>query len=182
MRTAYFQMLWLIPILFVGSAWGGQQIKNITVAVSNPSLTARNAADIVIPIAEIRNVAPDFKPGAMVVTVSDASTLEEDASVLPTEELPSQADDLNGDGKVEELVFQVDLAPHQTRIVTISHVTGARICRLRSDYRLCQRNDGRDDQTPVCVGVAQSQPRHTQGSIGGLPPLNRTRFPTIRDA
>ena len=135
MRKAYFRVLWLILMPSVGSAWGGQQIKNIKLAVSNPSSTPRIAADIVIPVAEIRNVAPDFKPGAMIVTVSEASTLEEDASVLQTEELPSQADDLNGDGKADELAFQVDLAPHQSRIVTISYGEGARLWRLRSDYK-----------------------------------------------
>ena len=128
-------MFCLLPILFACPAWGAQWIKNIKVAVSNPSSTARSAADIVIPIAEIRKVAPDFKPGALIVTMSDASTLEEDAAVLQTEELPSQVDDLDGDGKADELAFQVDLAAHQTRIVTISYGEGARIWRLRSDYK-----------------------------------------------
>src|SRR5258707_3031262 len=83
----------------------------------------------------MRKVAPDFKPGAVIVTLSNASTLEEDAAVLRTEELPSQLDDLDGDGKADELAFQVDLAPHQSRIVTISYGEGARIWRLRSDYK-----------------------------------------------
>src|SRR5580704_12210266 len=89
-RKACFGWLCLLPILFAGPAWGAQRIKSIKVALSNPSATARSAADIVIPIAEIRKVAPDFKPGALIVTLSDASTLEEDAAVLRTEELPSQ--------------------------------------------------------------------------------------------
>ena len=135
MHKAYFRWLRLLPILFVGPAWGAQQIKNLKVAVSNPSSTARSASDIVIPIAGIRKVAPDFKPGALIVTVSDASTLEEDAAVLQTKELPSQVDDLDGDGKADELAFQVDLAPRQSRIVTISYGEGDRIWRLRSDYK-----------------------------------------------
>jgi unsaturated chondroitin disaccharide hydrolase len=135
MRKAYFRSLSLLPILFACPAWGAQRIKTIKVAVSNPTSTARRAADVVIPIAEIRKVAPDFKPGALIVTTSDASTLQEDAAVLQTEELPSQVDDLNGDGKADELAFQVDLAPDQTRIVTVSYGEGARIWRLRSDYK-----------------------------------------------
>jgi unsaturated chondroitin disaccharide hydrolase len=135
MSSAYFRMLWLVPALFIGSACGAKQIKNIKVAVTNPSSNARSAADIAIPIAEIRKAALDFKPGAMIVTASNASTMEEDASVLQTEELPSQADDLDGDGRADELAFQVDLAPHQTRIVTISYGEGARIWRLRGDYK-----------------------------------------------
>src|SRR5580693_6636836 len=79
MRKAYLRLSYLLLILLAGPPCRAQQIKNIKVVVSNPSSTARSAADIVIPIAEIRKVAPDFKPGALIVTLSDASTLEEDA-------------------------------------------------------------------------------------------------------
>src|SRR4029077_15361385 len=135
MHKAYFRMLWLLPILYAAPAWGAQEIKHIKTAICNPSSTARNSADMVIPIGEIRKVAPDFPPGAEIVTTSAASTLEQDASVLQTEELPSQVDDLNGDGKADELALQIDLAPLQTRIVTISYGNENRIWRLRSDYK-----------------------------------------------
>src|SRR5260370_36900015 len=126
--------LWIVPVLCTTSAQGAPQIKNIKVAVSNPGDHPRKAADIVISISEIRKVALDFTPGATVVTASDASTLEQDASAMQTEELPSQVDDLDGDGKADELAFQIDLAPHQTRIVTISYGNQDRIWRLRGDY------------------------------------------------
>ena len=135
MYRRLLRMMWLLPAVFAGSAWGGQQIKSIKVIVSNPSANARSAANVAIPIAEIRRVAPDFKPGATIVTASDARTLEEDRSVLQTDELPSQVDDLDGDGKADELAFQVDLAPHQSRIVTISYGDENPIWRLRSDYK-----------------------------------------------
>jgi unsaturated chondroitin disaccharide hydrolase len=127
-------MLWIFPAFCMTSAQGAPQIKNIKIAVFNPSDLPRKAADIVVPVVEIRKVAPDFTPGAMIVTASDASTLEGDASALQTEELPSQADDLDGDGKADELAFQIDLAPHQTRIVTLSYGDQGRIWRLRGDY------------------------------------------------
>lgn len=135
MQKRFLAALWIIPALCTASAQGAQQIKNIKIAISNPSDHARAAADIVIPIAQLRKVAPDVTPGAMIVTLSDASTLEQDASVLQTEELPSQVDDLDGDGKGDELAFQVDLAPHQTRIVTVSYGNQERIWRLRGDYQ-----------------------------------------------
>ena len=53
---------------------------------------------------------------------------------LQTAELPSQADDLDGDGKYDELVFQIDLAAGQTRIVTIAYGDQAAIQRLRGQY------------------------------------------------
>jgi len=135
MRQACFRWLCLLAILFAGPASGAQRIKNIEVAVANPSSTGRSAADIVIPIAEIRKVAPDFTPGALIVTVTDRSTLEEEAAELQTEELPSQVDDLDGDGQADELAFQVDLAALRSQIVTISCGDGNRIWRLRSDYK-----------------------------------------------
>ena len=61
--------LWIIPFLCALPAQGAQKINNIKVAVSNPSDHPRNAADIVIPIAQIRTIAPDFTPGALIVTL-----------------------------------------------------------------------------------------------------------------
>jgi unsaturated chondroitin disaccharide hydrolase len=128
-------ILLFLLALSAASAQGAQQLKSLKIAVSNPGSRPRKAADIVISIAQIRKVAADFTPGSMIVTTSDASTLPEDASTLETRELPSQVDDLDGDGKGDEVAFQVDLAPHQTRIVTVSYGDQDRIWRLRGDYK-----------------------------------------------
>jgi len=63
MRKRFLTTLWIIPILCTPWAQGAQQIKNIKIAISNPGDHLRNATDIVIPIAQIRTVAPDFTPG-----------------------------------------------------------------------------------------------------------------------
>ncbi len=94
----------------------------------------RVAEDVVVSIAELKKIAPDFKAGDAIVTTSDAATLEEDARTLATIELPSQADDLDGDNKFDELSFQIDLKPGQTRIVTIAFGEAQTVQRLRSDY------------------------------------------------
>ena len=134
MHKKLLAALWVVPAFCTTSAQGAPQIQNIKVAICNPGDHARKAADIVLSIAEIRKVAPNFTPGAMIVTASDASTAEQDASAMQTEELPSQVDDLDGDGKADELAFQINLAPHQTRIVTVSYGNQDRIWRLRGDY------------------------------------------------
>jgi len=128
-------LFFALPILMASPAWGATEIKNIKVFISNPTPAARPAADIVVPVAELRKIAPDFKPAAVVVTATQAGTLQDDAATLQTEELPSQVDSLNGDGKATELAFQIDLAPRQSRIVTISYGSEDRIWRLRSDYQ-----------------------------------------------
>jgi unsaturated chondroitin disaccharide hydrolase len=134
-------MLRISPLIFAVSCltfgwpvWAHQSIKGIKLAISNPSSQPRPSANVVVSIPELRKIAPDFTPGTLVVTASDAATLDEDAATLQTSELPSQVDDLDGDGKGDELAFQVDLAPNQTRILTISYGAQDRIWRLRADY------------------------------------------------
>src|SRR5436190_15327538 len=110
------------------------RIKVLKLRVSNPTDESRRAENIVISVAELKRIAPDFKVGDAIVTTSDAATLEEDARTLQTIELPSQADDLDGDNKYDELAFQIDLKPRQTRIVTVAYGDTATMQRLRSNY------------------------------------------------
>jgi unsaturated chondroitin disaccharide hydrolase len=110
------------------------RVKVLKLAITNPIAQARVAEDIVVPVAALKRIAPDFNAGNAIVTTSDAATLDEDARTLQIIELASQADDLDGDGKYDELVFQIDLAPHQTRIATVAYGDQAAILRLRSRY------------------------------------------------
>jgi unsaturated chondroitin disaccharide hydrolase len=100
-------------------------IKRVQLAVSNPAAEPRAAANVVVPVATLKRAAPDFTPGSAIV-VSHEST--------PGIEIPSQADDLDGDGKYDELVFQLALGPGQTRVVTIAYGDQAAILRLRGQY------------------------------------------------
>src|SRR5260370_22516514 len=113
---------------------GAPRIQVLKLSVTNSTNELRLAEDIVVAASDIRRAAPDFRSGAFIVTTSDASTLEEDARILHTLELPSQADDLDNDGKFDELAFQIDLQPRQTRIVSISFGDQTAIARLRSRY------------------------------------------------
>ena len=110
------------------------RVKVLKLSVTNPADQTRLAEDIVISVADLKRIAPDFRPSDVIVTTSDAATLGEDAQTLQTIELPSQADDLDGDNKIDELAFQIDLKPRQTRLVTIAYGDTATIQRLRSDY------------------------------------------------
>ncbi len=128
-----------LVVLAALAGWGSflyaaPRIKVIKIAVRNPTATARPAENVVLRVADILKIAPDFKAGSAIVTATEAATLEEDAGTMQTVELPSQADDLDGDGKYDELVFQIPLQPRQTRIVTISYGDQSTIQRLRSAY------------------------------------------------
>jgi len=124
----------LTYLIFAGSAIAAPRIKVLKLSVTNPTNETRAAEDIVVSVADLRRIAPDFQAGDAIVTTSDAATLEEDARTLQTIELASQADDLDGDNKFDELAFQIDLKPRQTRIVTIAYGETATIQRLRSNY------------------------------------------------
>ncbi len=135
LNAKYFTILiCLFLLLTTGSAFAAPRVKVLKLAISNPSEETRLAEDIVISVAELKRIAPDFKAGDVIVTTSEASTLDEDARTLQTIELPSQADDLDGDNKYDELAFQIDLKPKQTRIVTIAYGETATMQRLRSNY------------------------------------------------
>ena len=108
--------------------------KVIKLAVTNPSDDPRPAEDIAIKVAEVKKQVPDFDAAAALVTASSAATLDQDAQSFQITELPSQADDLDGDGKPDELAFQIDLQPKQTRVVTISYGDPAIIAHMKSDY------------------------------------------------
>src|SRR6266849_7645990 len=110
------------------------RIKVLKLSVTNPTDQLRSHENIVVKVADLKRIAPDFKAGDAIVTTSDAATIEDDARTIQTTELPSQADDLDGDNKFDELSFQIELKPKQTRIVTIAYGDAATMQRLRSDY------------------------------------------------
>ena len=105
----------MTPIL-----WAEPHLKSIKVAITNPTDENRPAENIVLSIPELKKIAPDFYAGSQIVTASDASTIDEDSTVLHPTEVPSQVEDVDGEGVPDELAFQIDLKPHQTRIVTVT--------------------------------------------------------------
>src|SRR5258707_1171100 len=118
-----------------GAAAATPRVKVVKLAVTNPTDELRLHENIVVNIADLKRIAPDFKAGDAIVTTSDAATIEEDARTIQTTELPSQADDLDGDNKYDEIAFQIELKPKQTRIVTIAYGETATMQRLRGNYQ-----------------------------------------------
>jgi unsaturated chondroitin disaccharide hydrolase len=134
MRAMAAPLLLLGTLVATAPAPAVPRIRMLKLSVSNPGPEARPAEGVVVPLPLLRQVAPDLTPAALVVTTSEARTLEEDAATLETMELPSQVDDLDGDGQPDELAFQVDLGPHQRRIVTVAYGDPATLFRLRARY------------------------------------------------
>ncbi|HWX53579.1 MAG TPA: DUF4861 family protein [Verrucomicrobiae bacterium] len=110
------------------------RLEGIKIAVTNPSADERRAEPVVVPIAELRKIAPGLRAGSVIVTVTHTSNLQQDAAALQATEIPSQVDDLDNDGKADELAFQLDLQPHETCVVTITYGEPNRVLKIRGDY------------------------------------------------
>src|SRR5215831_14600555 len=134
MSKSFFTALFFCCLLFTTAAQAASHLKGIKVAITNPSAEERRAEPIVISIPELRKVAPDLRAGALIVTVTRTSDLQQDAAAIQASEIPSQVDDLDNDGKADELAFQLDLKPHETCIVTITYGEPGRIFKIRGDY------------------------------------------------
>lgn len=129
-----FALLAASLALAAAFAVAAPRVKVLKIAVTNPGTTMRAAQNVTVPVAALKRIAPDFAAGTVIVTATDAATLEQDAATDETIELPSQADDLDGDGKYDEIAFQIDLKPGQTRIVTLAYGDAATMQRLRTVY------------------------------------------------
>jgi hypothetical protein len=113
--------LWLLPWLVAACA--AQQpdrwlmpnfAQRLELEVSNPSSSPVNAL-AVLPMHAAAQTALQF-PGTLAVAV-----------MLPDKQvLPSQADDLDGDGVADEFVFPVSLGPGETRPVHVYYSTTLR--------------------------------------------------------
>lgn len=109
-------------------------LKQIRVTLKNPTSIARPNAPVVIPVADLAKAAPDFKPSSFIITTSDASTLDEDSHTAVSRPLPCQADDLDGDGRPDEIAFEIDLPPLASRVVTISYGSENVVSPLRVEF------------------------------------------------
>jgi unsaturated chondroitin disaccharide hydrolase len=134
-RARLVGSLVLAAALAIGMEAGAEpRIKTLKLAVTNPSAIAREAEPVVVAIADLKRVAPDFAPVPVVVTHTAAATIEEDAALVQAAEVPSQVDDVDGDGTADEIAFQIPLAAQETRVVTIAYGDAATLWRLRGEY------------------------------------------------
>ncbi|HEV2962598.1 MAG TPA: DUF4861 family protein [Candidatus Angelobacter sp.] len=124
----------LFGLMFCRAAYAAPHLRGIKISVTNPSAEERRAEPVVISIPELRKIAKDLRAGSLIVTVTHTSDLQQDAAALQATEIPSQVDDLDNDGKADELAFQLDLKPHETCIVTITYGDPGRIFKIRRDY------------------------------------------------
>ena len=88
------------------AGWYSDFRSRFAVDVANPDSTWRLNEPIVLDIAAIRKALPDFNSRNFVLT--------EYPRRICNREIASQADDLDGDGKADQIVFLANLRPHET--------------------------------------------------------------------
>jgi len=67
------KLLCLVFFLMAAPAVAKPRIKVVKLSVTNPTDEARLHENIVVTVAELQRIAPDFKAGDAIVTTSDAS-------------------------------------------------------------------------------------------------------------
>lgn len=94
----------------------------VSIQLANPLAAPRAAETIAINLTELRRLAPALEPGKTLV--------KDDRGKV----VLSQLVDVDGDETPDELVFQVDLAPRQTRVLTAE--AGERPPPRREDFKV----------------------------------------------
>src|ERR1700741_5042154 len=74
------------------SALAKPALLGIKVSVTNPSDQERRREQVVIPISELKKIAPNLRAGSLIVTSTKSATVQQDAAIMEAAELPSQVD------------------------------------------------------------------------------------------
>ena len=99
--------------------------------------TALPHSPVVVEVSALQKRFPDFTPAACVVLTSDAATLAADAKATHFRVLAAQADDLDGDGKADEIAFETDWPASEKRVITLEYGDEADIAPLRPVATSC---------------------------------------------
>ncbi len=86
-------------------------INTVTVTVKNNMDVSRENETIVVKIAEIKKISPSINPELIQVTDKNSG-----------EKLVCQTIDLDGDDAADELIFQADFSPGETKIYSVQEV------------------------------------------------------------
>ncbi|TAM79232.1 MAG: DUF4861 domain-containing protein [Acidobacteria bacterium] len=87
--------------------------QRLDLTITNPGSTPVDTL-VTLPVAGLQKVALGF-PGSLAIAV----VKDEPGSEYPVMVVPSQADDLDGDGMADEFEFPIALKPHESRQVEI---------------------------------------------------------------
>lgn len=96
--------------------------QRIAVTVRNTTSRERPDEPVVLRVGDLQEEAEDFNPHCFVV-VDPAAESDHDKE-SGGNDVPSQADDLDGDGQVDEIAFEVGLGPRESKRVFLYYEPG----------------------------------------------------------
>src|SRR4051794_6177824 len=141
MRLIAGRLIYPVILLFCGVPFvqASPAVKVLKFLGTNSSDQPREHENIVLKVRDLVATSAEFNPASFIITTNDASTLDQDWRALETIELPSQVDDLDGDGKPDEIAFQIPLRARQSRIISVCFGGPGFVARLRGNYILHTR-------------------------------------------
>jgi hypothetical protein len=105
----------VLALVFLAQAPTTAPLKSVRLTVISQA-PASIDANVSLSLAELRRIAPDFKAESALV-----KAFAPDRRSMDPREIPSQLDDLDGDGAADELAFQIALNPKQSRMVSLTY-------------------------------------------------------------
>jgi hypothetical protein len=87
-----------------------REVPQIQMLVSNPLPVERTDEFVVLPVADLKEMAPDFSPEAFVVMEAAAK-----------QEIPYQLDDMDNDGEGDEIAMVLNMGPGEQKSIVIRY-------------------------------------------------------------
>ncbi|MGD8238060.1 MAG: DUF4861 family protein [Armatimonadota bacterium] len=124
-RAGIIVVLWAMPCLSHAQDWysnGWLYSSRIAVTVRNTTLQERAHESVVLSVADLERHATDFNVRCFVLV--DPAAEPDHEKEIGGNDIPSQADDMDGDGQPDEIAFQVDLGPRRSKRVLLYYQPG----------------------------------------------------------
>ncbi|MCG3120085.1 MAG: hypothetical protein ALAOOOJD_02686 [bacterium] len=107
--------------------------ESLALSAKNVEAWARRDAAIVLDVARLKTIAPEFNANAYVILAN-------------SKDLASQADDLDGDGSADQIISVADFAPNEVKKLTVHYAKSGKLMReypKRTQAELSHKVGGR---------------------------------------
>jgi len=101
-----------------------KEVPQIQMVVNNPLPVERTDEFVVLPVADLKEMAPDFSPTAFVVL-----------DTVSNQEIPYQLDDMDSDGQGDEIAMVLNMGPGEQKSIVIRYAPEGRPVNLGYEKR-----------------------------------------------
>jgi len=125
LRLASFTLM--LSLLVSGCTLLGKQrreVPKIEMVVDNPLPVERTDEFVVLRVADLKDIAPDFSQNAFIVVQADSN-----------QEISYQLDDINNDGEGDEIAMIMDMKPGERKSIVIRYAPQGRAVNLGYERR-----------------------------------------------